>query len=317
MLVVLLVNRQPSDLAEALDGDVAELRVRRELEQRIEQRGLEDVPERDPGQKRVQRLQRQLDQRRLLRVREYELDELVNLRKVRVERVLELHDLRLRQLPAAEVEHLLAQQLQDVHAVLAQRLGLFRGADEIWDERRPPRGPVVLEYLHQDAVDLGDEGALPAERRVVGGELDDEVGDEVLDALPLIVGEGVPSVLDHRVENLQGEELGVWVLALFQDGIRACPHHLVLLQPRHDLLRLGAHGRVAARGVEGVHDLIEERDIEGLVVVEELLGSNERHGDRRTAPTRSGGVRRSLGEVSNDGRRGSPAVDRWVLSRRG
>jgi hypothetical protein len=28
-------------------------------------------------------------------------------------------------------------------------------------------------------------------------------------------------------------------------------------------------------------------------------------------------VRRSLGEVSNDGRRGSPTVDRWVLSRRG
>ena len=31
------------------------------------------------------------------------------------------------------------------------------------------------------------------------------------------------------------------------------------------------HARVAARGVEGVHDLVEEGHIEGLVEVEELL----------------------------------------------
>jgi hypothetical protein len=49
------------------------------------------------------------------------------------------------------------------------------------------------------------------------------------------------------------------------------------------------HARVAARGVEGVHDLVEEGHIEGLVEVEELLGSRERHCTRRTAPRRSVG----------------------------
>ena len=78
------------------------------------------------------------------------------------------------------------------------------------------------------------------------------------------------------------------------------------------------HARVAARGVEGVHDLVEEGHIEGLVEVEELLGSRERHGTRRTAPRRSVGCSESLGgafdEVSNGGRRWV-ADDRAVLRR--
>ena len=109
-------------------------------------------------------MQRQLDQRRLLRVRQ---DELARARESCGKSVLSaflssmifacVNSPRLKSNTSS------LQQLQDAHAVLAQRLGSFRGADEIRDERCPPLRPVVFQDLHQDVVDLVDERAMPAE----------------------------------------------------------------------------------------------------------------------------------------------------------
>ena len=52
--------------------------------------------------------------------------------------------------------------------------------------RPRPHRPVMLEDLHQHIVDLVDVRSVAAERGLVRGELDDEVADEVLDALALL-----------------------------------------------------------------------------------------------------------------------------------
>ena len=76
MLEVLVVdgtNVERANLRQALQGHVAELQRGEELEQRLHQRALEDVPQRHPRQVRVQRRERRLDQQRLLRVRQHVL----------------------------------------------------------------------------------------------------------------------------------------------------------------------------------------------------------------------------------------------------
>ena len=51
-------------------------------------------------------------------------------------------------LSAGEVEHLLAQQLQDDHVVLAQALAGAAGAHYVTDEGGPMLRPLLLKDLH-------------------------------------------------------------------------------------------------------------------------------------------------------------------------
>jgi hypothetical protein len=53
---------------------------------------------------------------------------------------------------ACTAPHLLREQLEDVHTVLAQALALLRRAHQVRDEAPPPRRPVVLQDLHQRVV---------------------------------------------------------------------------------------------------------------------------------------------------------------------
>eukprot|EP00967_Tisochrysis_lutea_P015016 scaffold16897_cov24-Tisochrysis_lutea.AAC.1 len=108
----------------------------------------------------------------------------------------------LRQVKPCEVKHLLAEQLEDLHAILAQGLAGLGGADQVWDESAPFVGPVVLQDLDQDDVELVDEGRLPPEHGLVRGVRDDEVGQEVLDALPLFLGQGTPLEPDDVLQDL-------------------------------------------------------------------------------------------------------------------
>mmetsp|Transcript_5554 Transcript_5554/g.18318 ORF Transcript_5554/g.18318 Transcript_5554/m.18318 type:complete len:446 (-) Transcript_5554:816-2153(-) len=108
--VVLWFHREAAYFAEALQRDVPELGIRRQLQQSVKQAGFENVPQRDPRQKRVQGLQGFLNQLALLRVRQHELAQVVNQREIRVQRVLQLSDLRLRQFASREIENLLGQK---------------------------------------------------------------------------------------------------------------------------------------------------------------------------------------------------------------
>ncbi len=56
------------------------------------------------------------------------------------------------QLAAGEVKDLLAEQLQDDHAVLAQQLAGLRGVDYVCDEGGPLAGPVLLQDLHSSGT---------------------------------------------------------------------------------------------------------------------------------------------------------------------
>lgn len=55
----------------------------------------------------------------------------------------------LSELPFRKVEDLLAQQLEDNHAVLAQGLAGFRSANQIRNEALPVVRPLLLQHLQQ------------------------------------------------------------------------------------------------------------------------------------------------------------------------
>mmetsp|Transcript_2464 Transcript_2464/g.8864 ORF Transcript_2464/g.8864 Transcript_2464/m.8864 type:complete len:326 (+) Transcript_2464:3359-4336(+) len=273
VLVVEGAHVEAPDLGEALQAHIAQHWGRDQLEQRLHQRALEDVPQGDPAEEGVQRRQRGLHQLHALRARQHKLAELVDQRELRVERLLELRDLGLRHLPPGEVEHLLRQQLEDHHAVLTQRLRGLGGAHQVRDEGLPLGGPLVLEHLHQDDVQLVDEHLLRPKQRLVRAQLDDQVRHVVLDAVALLRREDVPPELDLRLEDLQGEELGVLHLRALQDGVHAHPRVWVLLHLLEHLLRRRALIGVLRR-VEGVHRTVQKLDVQRLVEVQDPV----RHG---------------------------------------
>ena len=64
------------------------------------------------------------------------------LRKLRTHRVLEVFRFRLGHLARAEVEDLFAEQLEDDHVVLAQRLVGLGRPDDVRDETLPVLRPL-------------------------------------------------------------------------------------------------------------------------------------------------------------------------------
>ena len=61
--------------------------------------------------------------------------------------VLEMLGLDLGHLPAGEVKHLLAEQLEDDHVVLAEALAGAAGPHDVADEGGPVFGPLLFQYL--------------------------------------------------------------------------------------------------------------------------------------------------------------------------
>jgi hypothetical protein len=53
-----------------------------------------------------------------------------------------------------EVEHLLAQQLEDLHVVLAERFAGLGRPNQVWYKRGPFGRPFVLQNLNQNHVQL-------------------------------------------------------------------------------------------------------------------------------------------------------------------
>ena len=89
-------KRGSTHLSEALEGDVAEGLLREQLEQDLDQVGVEDVGEGDPGQKGVQRGQRGPNQLRLLARVQHKQAQLVDQLELLVQRILQLLRLCLR-----------------------------------------------------------------------------------------------------------------------------------------------------------------------------------------------------------------------------
>ena len=78
-----------------------------------------------------------------------ELAELEDLAELRAHGVLEVLGLGLGELAGAEVEHLLGEQRQDVHVVVAERLVRLARAHDVRDEGVPVPWPLPLQDLTQ------------------------------------------------------------------------------------------------------------------------------------------------------------------------
>lgn len=165
----------PSHLCQALQRHVAKGRLGKQLQQHLQQVPLEDVAQRHPGQEHAERLQRGPNELRLARVVQHEHAQLVDSFEFHRERLLELLRFGLREVQSGEVEHLLAEKLENFHAVFAQRLAGAGSCYEVGDKALPARRPVVLQNLDQQDVELVDEGALLAEQLLGLGEPDNEV----------------------------------------------------------------------------------------------------------------------------------------------
>lgn len=68
--------------------------------------------------------------------------------------VFEVLGLHLGHLAAGEVKHLLAEQLEDDHVVLAEALAGPAGTHDVTDEGGPVLGPFLLQDLQQTSVTL-------------------------------------------------------------------------------------------------------------------------------------------------------------------
>mmetsp|Transcript_10989 Transcript_10989/g.30134 ORF Transcript_10989/g.30134 Transcript_10989/m.30134 type:complete len:241 (-) Transcript_10989:73-795(-) len=193
---------------------------------------------------------------------------------------LQLALLGLRQVKPCEVKHLLAEQLEDLHAILAQGLAGLGGADQVWDESAPFVGPVVLQDLDQDDVELVDEGRLPPEHGLVRGVRDDEVGQEVLDALPLFLGQGTPLEPDDVLQDLQCKVLCSLALRSGQDDIHALPSLRVFLKLKQELF-CGNTLLPSPGPVHEGHCGLQERHIQGRVEVQQGDRIRDRDSCRR------------------------------------
>lgn len=152
-------RRQRRHLREAVEGGGAEGGHGEELgDEGGDERRLEDVAQRDPREKPLQRPQSDDDQTRGGRSEgEHLLAEPEYLGELVVERGLEEVHLRGGHRLPREVEDLLRQKPQDLHIVLADLLRGPGRLDQVADEARPVLRPVLFEQGDQDQVQPGEE----------------------------------------------------------------------------------------------------------------------------------------------------------------
>src|SRR4051812_5805407 len=89
---------------------------------------------------------------------------------------------------------------------------------------------MPVTYLHEGDVELLEEEALLLQGVLIGGQLDDEIDDVVADAIALLTRKHFPPVLNHLLEDGEGEELGALRFGLLQDLIDPRPGLRMLLQ---------------------------------------------------------------------------------------
>ena len=88
----------------------------------------------------------------------------------------------------AEVEDLLAEQLQDIQRVLALGLGLARSGADVADEVAPGRGPLLLDDGDERTVEFGNEVRRLLVRGLVLRQLQHEMNDARANSRLLLVG---------------------------------------------------------------------------------------------------------------------------------
>ncbi len=89
------------------------------------------------------------------------------------------------------------------HAILAKRLARFAGSHYVRDEAGPLVRPILLQNLHQNNVHFGQKRALRPKAGLVRANLDDQVADVILDAIPLLIRQCAPFELDDILQYLQ------------------------------------------------------------------------------------------------------------------
>mmetsp|Transcript_48320 Transcript_48320/g.114984 ORF Transcript_48320/g.114984 Transcript_48320/m.114984 type:complete len:515 (+) Transcript_48320:2151-3695(+) len=299
--VVLCVHALRVDrrnLGEALQGVAAELRLREELvEKHVDERRLKHIVQRHPEEEAEEALEGGLEGGGVLGVLHHELAQLVDQLELLGEALLEAFDLARRQLLQRELEHLLRQELEDLHVVAAERLVRLARLDNLRDEVLPVVRPLLFQNLDEDEVELAELRLRPHKRLLVTRVPDDDVDDVGLDRLALVYREHLPPVLDAVLQRRQRKELALLALGLLQDAVHARPRLGVLLEGGHegvDLLSL----RLVAASVHGHHHLVEERHIERLVEVKELV-EFRRHGGwfSPQSPARLAGKSQTPGEA--------------------
>jgi hypothetical protein len=179
---------QAGDLGQALQGDVAEIRDFEEAasqgldEARTARGRLENVAQRDPVEEAQQGFEGGFDERGFGGRPQHFGTQLVNGCELVAHALLELAALGRGHLLLRVVEHLLREQAQDDHVVLAYAQAAVTRRDDLVDEGGPVVRPFLLEDRDEDEVELVQQSAVGAAAVVVVGELDDEVDDEVADA---------------------------------------------------------------------------------------------------------------------------------------
>lgn len=185
-----LLQLEDGDFGEAFDDAMPEVLLLDEEEQHLGELCHEDVTEGDPREVGEEGVEGLLDEGglELLRaggvVLEDEEAQLEYLSELRVEVLLELHDLCGGELRFGEVKDLLAQQLEDLHVVLADVLVRLARLAQLWDEVLPGRLPLVLQDLDDDHVDLVQKRILPRVFALLLALREHQVQHERLNALP-------------------------------------------------------------------------------------------------------------------------------------
>lgn len=67
--------------------------------------------------------------------------------------------------------------------------------------------PLVLEDLHQYQVKLSQKDPLSLHRFRIGGGLDDDRDNVILNSIALFTRQGIPARLDELVEDLESQKL--------------------------------------------------------------------------------------------------------------
>ena len=133
------------DLGQALERDITKHGDVEKLEdERRDQLRLEDVAQRDPVEEPQQGLQGGADQGGVLRVVHHELAKLEHFAELRAHGVFQVFRLGLGHLAAREVEDLLAQEFEDDHVVLAERLVCLGRTHNVRDEALPILWPFTF-----------------------------------------------------------------------------------------------------------------------------------------------------------------------------
>lgn len=152
---------QTTNLCQALECHVPELGYLQEARaQRLDKRRLEDVAQRDPVAEAEKRLEGGLDQTRLCGGVQDLLAELEDLRELGAHGSLEVASLCGRHLVGRVVEHLLGEETEDDHVVLADRQTRVTSRNDFVDERGPIMRPFLLQHRDEDKVELVEKRPL-------------------------------------------------------------------------------------------------------------------------------------------------------------